>query len=159
VIRLARPSRAWLAAAGLGAAMLGTAAALDPAGWLIALAGAIALAAALALRWPAAGTGAAAAAVVLAAIGIVARALPGIAVVAGGTMILAYLLALDLAESGAAGGVLRQVRGRALVLAAGLAAAALTALAAAVPAAASLWLIVTGTVAAGSVLLVATGRR
>lgn len=159
LVPMRRPSRAWLAATGLGAAMLGSAAGSVPAAWPLAVAGAGALAAALAFRRPAAGTAAACAAVVIAGTGIALGAMPAPAAAADGTLILAYLLALDLAESGAASGGLRQLRSRALVLAVGLAAAVLTALAAAAPVPGSLLLILAGVVCAGSVLLIAAWTR
>ena len=67
---------------------------------------------------------------------------------AGGTLVLAYLLALDAAESGLTGG-------RLPVLASGLAAALVTAAAAAAAVPASPWLVLAGAAAAGAALLVA----
>ena len=74
---------------------------------------------------------------------------------AEGTLVLAYLLALDAAESGLTGGRLRWVRGRLPVLASGLAAALVTAAAAAAAVPASPWLVLAGAAAAGAALLVA----
>jgi hypothetical protein len=76
---------------------------------------------------------------------------------AAGTLVLAYLLALDAAESGPGSGWPGWLRGRLAVLATGLAAAVLTAAAAAVRVPASSWLAVAGAAAAGAALVVAAG--
>ena len=74
---------------------------------------------------------------------------------AEGTLVLAYLLALDAAESGLTSGRPRWARGRLPVLAAGFAAALITAVAAAAAVPASPWLVLAGAAAAGAALLVA----
>ena len=148
-------SRASLGAAGVGAVMLAVPVISAPATWPAAVAGAACLLAALPGRWPAAGTLAALAAMTASGIGIAsgATALPLAA--AGGTLVLAYLLALDNAESGLTSGGLRWIRGRLPVLATGLAAALVTAAAAAVTVPAAPWLVLAGAAAAGGALLVA----
>lgn len=148
-------SRASLAAAGMGAVMLGVAAGFTPAAWPAVIAGAAALVAALPGRWPAAGTLAAVAALVTTGIGITSRILPLAATVAEGTLVLAYLVALDHAESHLTRDRLPWLRGRAMVLAAGIGAALLTAAVAAVSFPATPWLAVAGAVAAGATLLAA----
>jgi hypothetical protein len=150
-------SRTALAAAGTGAVMLAIPVIAMPAAWPAAIAGAAAALAALPGRWPAAGTLAAVAAMVTGGIGIAAGATPLPLAAAEGTLVLAYLLMLDAAETGLTGGRLRWARGRLPVLAAGLAAALVTAAAAAVPVPASPWLVLAGVAAAGAALLVAAG--
>ena len=126
-----------------------------PAAWPVAIAGAAALLAALPGRWPAAGTLAALAALVIGGIGIATGTVPLPLAAGVGTLVLAYLLALDAAESGLTGGRLRWVRGRLPVLAAGFAAAVITAVAAAAAVPASPWLVLAGVAASGAALLVA----
>jgi hypothetical protein len=147
--------RASLAAAAAGAVMLAVPVIAVPAAWPVAVAGAVALLAAVPGRWPAAGTLAALAAVVMGGIGIAAGTVPLPLAAAEGTLVLAYLLALDAAESGLTGGRLQWVRGRLPVLAAGFAAALITAVAAAAAVPASPWLVMAGAAAAGAALLVA----
>ena len=113
VLRRPRPpGRASLAAAGTGAVMLAVATGYTPAAWPLAVIGAAALAAALPGRWAAAGTLAASAAVIIGVIGITAGTLPLPAAAAEGTLILAYLLALDLAAARLSSGSGRWVRSR-----------------------------------------------
>ncbi len=149
------PGRAQLAAAVIGAVMLAFAVGYTPAAWPAGVAGAAALVAALPDRWAAAGTLAAAAAMLAAGIGVATGTLPLIAAAAEGTLILAYLLALDLADAQLTGGSRPWLRERGPVLAAGLAAALLTALTAQASFPAAPWLAVAGIAAAGAVLLVA----
>jgi hypothetical protein len=148
-----------LGAAGVGAVMLGVATAFCPAGWPVTIAGAAALLAALPARWPAAGTAAAVAALVTSGIGIAAGSLPLPAAAAEGVLILAYLLALDCAETRLTGGMLRWAGARVPALAAGSAAAALIAVAAGTAFPSALWLTVIGPAAAGAALLAAGPRR
>jgi len=148
-------SRVSLGAAVAGAVMVAVPVIAVPAAWPVAVAGAAALLAALPGRWPAAGTFAALAALVMGGIGIAAGTVPLPLTAAEGTLVLAYLLALDAAESGLTGGRLRWARGRLPVLAAGLAAALITAVAAAAAVPASPWLVLAGVAAAGAALLVA----
>jgi len=148
-------SRVSLAAAAVGAVMLAVPVIAVPAAWPVAIAGAVALLAALPGRWPAAGTLAALTAVVMGGIGIAAGTVPLPLAAAIGTLVLAYLLALDAAESGLTGGRLRWVRGRLPVLATGFAAAVITAVAAAAAVPASPLLVLAGAAAAGAALLVA----
>jgi hypothetical protein len=126
-----------------------------PGAWPVTITGAAALIAALPGRWPAAGTFAALAALVTSGIGIAAGTMPLPQAAASGTLVLAYLLALDAAESGLTSGRLQWVRGRIPVLAAGLAAALITAIAAMTPVPASPWLVLAGVAAIGAALLVA----
>ena len=88
-------------------------------------------------------------------IGIAAGAVTLPLAAASGTLVLAYLLALDAAESGPATGRLRWVRGRLLALAAGFAAALITAAAAMTTVPASPWLVLAGVAAAGAALIAA----
>lgn len=147
------PARARLAAAGIGAVMLACAVGYTPVAWPAGVAGGAAVA--LAGRWAAAGTLAACAATLIAGVGIAAGTLPLPAVAAEGTLILAYLLSLDLAGVRLRRGSLPWIRERGPVLATALAAALLTALAAGAPLPATPWLAVTGVAAAGAVLLLA----
>jgi hypothetical protein len=149
------PSRTALAAAAAGAVMLAIPVIAVPAAWPAAVAGAAALLLAVPGRWPAAGTLAALAAVVTGGIGIAAGTVPLPLTAAEGTLVLAYLLALDAAESGLTGGRLRWARGRLPVLAAGFATALITAVAAAAAVPASPWLVLAGAAAVGAALLVA----
>jgi hypothetical protein len=177
--RLPRIRPASLAASGAGAAMLGFPLAFDPAAWPLTIAGAAALCwpggtrhrpgapritvarnlralfAALPGRWTATGTAAAAAAMGTGCIAIIADRMHLAAAVAEAMLVLTYLLALDLAESRLSSGALRWLRERAAVLAAGLGAAVLTAIAAGTTAPASPWLAAAGVIAAGAALLVA----
>jgi len=150
-------SRAALAAAGTGAVMLAVPVIAMPATWPAAITGVAAGLAGLPGRWPAAGTLAAVAAVVAGGIGIAAGATSLPLAAAEGTLVLAYLLMLDAAETGLTGGRLRWARSRLPVLAAGLAAALITAAAAAAAVPASPWLVLAGVAAAGAALLVAAG--
>ena len=150
------PVTRWsLAAAGAGAVMLAEPVTVVPGAWPVTIAGAAALLAAAAGRWPAAGTLAALAAVVTSGIGIAAGAVTLPLAAISGTLVLAYLLALDAAESGPATGRLRWVRGRLLALAAGFAAALITAAAAMTTVPASPWLVLAGVAAAGAALIAA----
>jgi hypothetical protein len=126
-----------------------------PGAWPVTIAGAAALLAAAAGRWPAAGTLAALAAMVTSGIGIEAGAVTLPLAAASGTLVLAYLFALDATESGLTTGRLRWVRGRLLILAAGFAAALITAAAATATVPASPWLVLTGVAAAAAALIVA----
>jgi hypothetical protein len=126
-----------------------------PGAWPVTIAGAAALLAAVPGRWPAAGTLAALAALVTSGIGIAAGTVPLPLAAACGTLVLAYLFALDAAESGLTSGRLWWVRGRLPVLAAGFAAALVTAIAAMTTVPASPWLVLAGVAAAGAALLVA----
>ena len=86
--------------------------------------------------------------------------MPLSAAAAEGVLILAYLLALDRAETRLTGATLRWASARVPVLAAGLAAASVTAasvtaVAAAAALSPSVWLAIVGPAAAGAVLLVA----
>jgi hypothetical protein len=144
-----------LAAVGVGAVMLAVPVIAAPGAWPVTIAGAAALLAAVPRRWPAAGTFAALAAVVTTGIGIAAGTVPLPLAAACGTLVLAYLLALDAAESGLTSGRLRWVRGRLPVLAAGFAAALITAVAAMTTVPASPWLVLAGVAAVGAALLVA----
>jgi hypothetical protein len=128
-----------------------------PAAWPVGIAGAVALLAAAVVGWPVMGTLAALAAMAAGGIGIAAGVLALPVTAATGTLVLAYLLALDAAESGLTSGRPRWIRGRLPAAAAGLAAAVLTAAAAAVPVPASPWLVVAGVAAVGAALVVATG--
>jgi hypothetical protein len=148
-------SRVSMGAAAAGAAMLGVAAGFAPAAWPLVIVGVAAVAAAVLGRWPVAGTVAASAAAVTSGIGIIAGTMPLAAAAAEGPLVLAYLLALDLAESRLTSGTLRWVRSRVPVLAAGFAAAVLTAVAAAATVPGSPWLTMAGVVAVGAALLVA----
>jgi hypothetical protein len=148
-------SRTSLAAAAAGAVMLAVPVIAVPAAWPVAVAGAAALLVAVPGRWPAAGRLAALAAVVTSGIGIAAGTVPLPLAAAEGTLVLAYLLVLDAAGSGLTGGRLRWARGHLPVLAAGFAAAVMTAVAAAAAVPASPWLVLAGAVAAGAALLVA----
>jgi hypothetical protein len=148
-------SRVSLAAAAAGAVMLAVPVLAVPAAWPVAIAGAVALLAALPGRWPGAGTLAALAALVIGGIGIATGTVSLPLAAAEGTLVLAYLLALDAAESGLTGGRLRWARGRLPVLASGLAAALVTAAASTAPAPASPWLVLAGAAAVGATLLVA----
>jgi hypothetical protein len=141
----------------LGAAMLGTAVGLVPAAWPGAAAGVIALGLAAGGRWPAAPTVAACAAVVSTGIGIAAGSAPMIGVAAEGALVLAYLLAADLADARLTGGTRRRVSSGVPVLAAGAAAATACAIAASVDVPASPWLTMIGVVAAGAALITASG--
>ncbi|HUY48577.1 MAG TPA: hypothetical protein VMV92_23135 [Streptosporangiaceae bacterium] len=152
---LGAPSRASLAATGIGAVMLAVAAGYTPAAWPLGVAGGAALIAGLPGRQAAAGTLAASAAVITAGIGVAAGTLPLPAAAAEGALILAYLLALDLADSRLTGGSLQWIRSRGPVLAAGFASALLTAAAAEAAFPAAPWLVVAGVAAAGAALLVA----
>ena len=149
------PGRAQLAAAVMGAVMLAVAVGYTPAAWPAGVAGAGALAAALPGRWAAAGTLAAAAAMLAAGIGVAAGTLPVTAAAAEGSLILAYLLALDLAGARLTSGSRSWIRERGPVLAAGLAAALLTGLTAQATFPAAPWLVVAGVAATGAALLVA----
>ncbi len=149
------PSRAALAGAGIGAVMLACAVGYTPVAWPAGVAGAAA--AALAGRWAAAGTLAACAAMLIAGIGIASGTLPLPAAAAEGTLILAYLLSPGLAGAPLSGGPLSWIRERGPVLAAALAAALLTALAAEATLPAAPWLAVIGVAAVGAALLVAAG--
>jgi hypothetical protein len=149
-------SRVSLGAAVTGVVMLAVPAVAVPAAWPVAVGGAAALLAALPGRWPAAGTLSALAAVVMGGIGIAAGTVPLPLAAAMGTLVLAYLLALDAADSGLTGGRLRWVRGRLPALATGFAAALITAGASAAAIPASPWLVLAGAAAAGAALLVAT---
>ncbi len=153
--RGAPASRASLAAAAAGAAMLGVPAGFAPAAWPLVIGGVVAVAAGVLGRWPVAGTFAASAAVVTSGIGITAGTMPLPVAAAEGALILAYLLALDFAESRLTHGRLRWVRSRVPVLAAGFAAAVLTAVAAAATVPGSPWLTMAGVAAVGGALLVA----
>ncbi|GEM_PF-5826186 len=152
------PTRASLAAAALGAAMLSGAAGLAPATWPLAVAGAAAAAVAALTRWPAAGTLAALAAMAAAGAGVAGQAVSAPAAAAEGTLVLAYLLALDLAESGVTAGAARWARRQLPVLAAALGAALLVALASLPHLPPSPWLITAGVAAAGAALLLAAPR-
>jgi hypothetical protein len=143
----------------LGAVMLGTAVGLVPAAWPGALAGAIALGLAVPGRWPAAPTAAASAAVVTTGIGIEAGALPLAGVAAEGVLVLAFLLAADVADTRLPPGTRRWTSTGVPVLAAGVAAAAACAIAATAKVPASPWLAGIGVVAASAVLITATGAR
>jgi hypothetical protein len=134
--------------------MLGVATAFFPAGWPASIAGAAALLAALPTRWPVAGTAAAVAAIVTSGLGIAAGSVPLPATAAVGVLALAYLLALDCAETRLTSGSLRWAGARVPALAAGTMVSALAALAAGAAFPASLWLTVIGPAAAGSALLV-----
>ena len=149
------PGRPWLASAGIGAVMLACAVGYTTVAWPAGVAGAAAVA--LAGRWAAAGTLAACAAMLVAGVGIAAGTLPLPAAAAEGTLILAYLFSLDVAGLRLRRGWLPWIRQRGPVLAAALAAALLTALAAGVPLPATPWLAVTAVAAAGAALLVAAG--
>jgi hypothetical protein len=146
---LGPPSRASLAAAGIGAVMLAVAARYTPAAWPVAVAGAAALVAGLPGRWAPAGTLAASAAVITGGIGVAAGTLSLPAAAAEGTLILAYLLGLDLAGARLTSGSLHWIRSRGPALAAGLASALSTAAAAQVTFPAAPWLAVAGIAAAG----------
>lgn len=149
------PVTRWsLAAAGAGAVMLAEPVTVVPGAWPVTIAGAAALLAAAA-GGQAAGTLAALAAVVTSGIGIAAGAVTLPLAAISGTLVLAYLLALDAAESGPATGRLRWVRGRLLALAAGFAAALITAAAAMTTVPASPWLVLAGVAAAGAALIAA----
>jgi hypothetical protein len=87
--------------------------------------------------------------------GVAAGTVPLPAAAAEGALILAYLLVLDFADSRLTGGSLPWIRSRGAVLAAGLAAALLTAAAAEATFPAAPWLVVAGVAAAGAALLVA----
>ena len=152
-VRVRSVSRTSLAVAGIGAVMLAVPVIVAPAAWPATIAGASALLVAVPGRWPAAGTLAALAAVVTSGIGIAAGTAPLLLAAAEGTLVLAYLLALDAAESGLTSGRLRWARGRLPVLAAGLAAALITAVAAMTTVPASPWLVLAGVAAAGAALL------
>ena len=93
----------------------------------------------------------------IAGIGIASGTLPLPAAAAEGTLILAYLLSIDLAGARLSGGSLPWIRERGPVLAAALAATLLTALAAEATLPAAPWLAVIGVAAAGAALLVAAG--
>jgi hypothetical protein len=153
--RLRPPGHPALAAAGVGAVMLAVAVAYTPAAWPLGVAGAGALIAALPGRWSAAGTLAASAAMIVAGIGVAAGTVPLPAAAAEGALILAYLLALDLADSCLTGGSLPWIRSRGAALAAGFATALLTTAAAEATFPAAPWLVVAGVAAAGAALLVA----
>jgi hypothetical protein len=71
---------------------------------------------------------------------------------AAGTLVLAYLLALDAAEAGLTSGRPGWIRGRLAVLAAGFAASLITAAAAMTTVPASPWLVLAGVAAAGAAL-------
>jgi len=148
-------SRAPLGAAGLGAVMLAVPVIAVPAAWPVAVVGAACLLAAVPGRWPPAGTLAALAALAASGIGIASGSVPLPLATASGTLVLAYLLALDAAESGLGGGGLRWIRGRLPVLVIGFAAALVTAAASAVTVPAAPWLVLAGIAAAGGALLVA----
>jgi hypothetical protein len=148
-------SRGSLGAAGLGTVMLAVPVIVVPAAWPVAVAGAACLLAAGPGRWPAAGTLAALAAMVISGIGIATGAMALPLAAASGTLVLAYLLALDAAESGLTSGGLRWIRGRLPVLVTGFAAALITAAASAATVPASPWLVLAGIAAAGGALLVA----
>jgi hypothetical protein len=126
-----------------------------PAAWPVTIAGTAALLAAVTSRWPAAGTLAALAAVATSGIGIAAGAVTLPLAAASGTLVLAYLLALDASESAPTTGALRWVRGRLPALAAGFAAALITAAAAAATVPASPWLALAGAAAIGAALIAA----
>ena len=149
------PGRAALAAAGVGAVMLAVAVAYTPAAWPLGVAGAAALIAAMPGTWAAAGTLGASAAMITCGVGVAAGTLPLPSAAAEGALILAYLLALDLAESRLTRRSLPWIRNRGPALAAGFAAALLTAAAAEATFPAAPWLIVAGVAATGAALLVA----
>jgi hypothetical protein len=128
-----------------------------PAAWPVSIAGAVALLAAVPARWPAAGTLAALAAVVTSGFGIATGVMALPLAAATGTLVLAYLLALDAAESGLTSGRLGWIRSRLAVLATGFAAALITAAAAVIRVPASPWLVLAGVAAASAALLVAVG--
>ena len=119
------------------------------------LVGALALVAAVPGRWPAAGTLATLAALATSGIAIAAGGMPLLVAAASGTLVLAYLLALDTAESGLTSGMPRWVRRRLPVLAIGFAAALVTAAAATATVPASPWLVLAGVAAMGAALLIA----
>lgn len=135
--------------------MLAVPAIITPAAWPVTLAGALALIAAMPGRWPPAGTLAALAAMVTSGIGIAAGTMPLLLAAASGTLVLAYLLALDTAESGLTSGMPQWIRRRLPVLAIGFAAALVTAAAAAATVPASPWLVLSGVAAVGAALLIA----
>jgi hypothetical protein len=135
--------------------MLAEPVSVAPGAWPVTIAGAAALLAAAARRWPAAGTLAALVAVVTSGIGIEAGTVTLPLAAASGTLVLAYLFALDAAESGLTTGRLRWVRSRLLVLAAGFAAALITAAAATATVPASPVLVLAGVAAIGAALIVA----
>jgi hypothetical protein len=128
-----------------------------PGAWPVTIAGAAALLAAAVGGWPAAGTLAAVAAVVTSGIGIAAGTVTLPLAAVSGTLVLAYLLALDAAESAPTTGSPRWVRSRLLTLAAGFAAALITAAAATGTVPASLWLVLAGLAATAAALIVAAG--
>ena len=148
-------SRTSLGAAVVGAVMLAVPVIAAPGVWPVTIAGAAGLLAAVPGRWPAAATLAALAAMVTSGIGIAAGTMPLPLAAASGTLVLAYLLALDAAESGLTSGRLRWVRGHLQVLAAGFAAALVTAIAGMTTVPASPWLVLAGVAAVGAALLVA----
>jgi hypothetical protein len=90
---------------------------------------------------------------IVAGVGVAAGTVPLPAAVAEGALILAYLLALDLADSRLTGGSLPWISSCGAALATGFAAALLTAAEATFPAAP--WLVVAEVAAAGAALLVA----
>jgi hypothetical protein len=157
LVRSGPVTRRSLVAAGVGAVMLAEPVTVVPGAWPVTIAGAAALLAAAAGRWPAAGTLAALAAAVTSGIGIAAGTVTLPLAAISGTLVLAYLFALDAAESGPATGRRRWVRGRLLALAAGFAAALITAAAAATTVPAWPWLVLAGVAAAGATLITATG--
>ena len=130
-----------------------------PAAWPATIAGASALRVDVPGRWPEAGTLAALAAVVTGGIGIAAGTAPLLLAAAEGTLVLAYLLALDAAESGLTSGRLRWARGRLPVLAAGLAAALITAVAPLTTVPAPPRLVMAGVADAGAELPAAAVQR
>jgi hypothetical protein len=142
-----------------GAVMLGAAAGLVPAAWPGAIVGAVALGLAVPGRWPAAPTVAACAAVVTTGIGIEAGAVPLLGAAAEGVLVLAFLLAADLAAARLSGNAGHWAASAVPVVAAGAAAAAACALAAATNVSASPWLAMIGVLAAAAALLYAVGFR
>ena len=119
------------------------------------LVGAFALVAAIPGGWPAAGTLAALAALATSGVGIAAGTTPLLLAAASGTLVLAYLVTLDAAESGLTSGMPQWVRRRLPVLAIGFAAALVTVAAATATVPASPWLVMAGVAAIGAALLIA----
>jgi hypothetical protein len=148
-------SRASASAASVGAVMLAVPVIITPAAWPATLVGALALVLAMTGRWPATGTLAALAALATSGVGIVVGTMPLLLAAASGTLVLAYLFALDAVESGLTGGIPQWARGRLTVLAVGFAAALVTAAAATATVPASPWLVLSGVAAIGAALLVA----
>ena len=143
----------------VGVVMLGAAVGLVPSAWPAALAGAIALGLAVPGRWLAAPAAAAAAAVVTTGIGIQAGPLPLTGIAAEGVLVLAFLLAADVADTRLPPGARRWTGTGVPVLAAGAAAAAACAVTATVNVPGSPWLALIGVAAASAALIIATGAR